>query len=141
MKKSTQPFFRNRDTYSERTNMVIKWLGKVVSGVSSEATQAATKAKSDEEIKKIRGKDIAHEAMKLRAKEQSEELSGLVRTGTPQRKREKFKSRVRQQVFSIVSKSFRIKPGDELEEITEEITDQIVTAADHDPVFMSMFDE
>jgi uncharacterized protein with ATP-grasp and redox domains len=140
MKKSTQPFLGNSDTYSERIKMVIKWLGKVV-GASSEATQAATKAKSDEEIKKIRGKDVAHEALKLRAKEQSDELAGLVRTGTPQRKREKFKSRVRQQVFSIVSKSFRIKPGDELDEITEEVTDQIVKAADHDPVFMSMFDE
>lgn len=121
--------------------MVIKWLSKVVSNPSPEAAQAATKAKSDEEIKKIRGRDLAHEALKLRAKEHSQELSGLVRTGTPQRKRDKFKSRVRQQVFSIVSKSFRIKPSDELEEITEEITDQIVTAADHDPVFMSMFDE
>jgi len=121
--------------------MVIKWLSKVASHTSSEATQAATKSKSDEEIKKIRGKDLAHEALKLRAKDRSEELSGLVRTGTPKRKRDKFKSRVRQQVFSIVSKNFRIKQGDDLDEITEEITDQIVTAADHDPVFMNMFDE
>ena len=33
--------------------MVIKWLNKVVRPTSAEATQAATKAKSDEEIKKI----------------------------------------------------------------------------------------
>ena len=79
--------------------------------------------------------------MKLRAKEHSQELSGLVRTGSPQRKREKFKSRVRQQVFSIVSKNFKIKPSDELDEITEEITDQIVGAADHDPTYVELFDE
>ena len=121
--------------------MVIKWLNKVVRSTSPEAIQAATKAKSDEEIRKIHGKDVAHEALKFRAKEHSQELSGLVRTGSPQRKREKFKSRVRQQVFSIVSKSFRIKPGDELDEITEEITDQIVIAADHDPTYVKLFDE
>lgn len=121
--------------------MMIKWLNKVVRSASSEATQAATKAKSDEEVRKIQGKDVAHEALKLRAKERSQELSGLVRTGSPQRKREKFKSRVRQKVFSIVSKSFKIKPGDELDEITEEITDQIVTAADHDSIYVKLFGE
>lgn len=121
--------------------MVIKWLNKVIRSTSPEAVQAATKAKSDEEVRKIQGKDVAHEALKLRAKERSQELAGLVRTGSPQRKREKFKSSVRQKVFSIVSKSFMVKPGDELDEITEEITDQIVSAADHDPVFMSMFDD
>ena len=120
--------------------MVIKWLSKVVTN-STEATQAATKAKSEDEIKKLKGKDLAHEALKLRAKEHSQELAGLVRTGTPHRRRDKFKSRVRQQVFSIVSKSFKVKPSDELDEITEEVTNEIVKAADHDPVFMQMFDD
>ena len=120
--------------------MVLKWVNSVVRSTSKEAIQQG----ANEETKKIRrieGRDIAHEAMKLRARQRSEELGGLVAKGMPQVRREKFKSIVKKQVFEIVSETYRLKRGGALDEVTEEITDQIVNAADADPYYQEIFDE
>jgi hypothetical protein len=120
--------------------MVLKWINSVVRGTSHEAIQQGANEQT-KKLRRLEGRDLAHEVLRLQAKQKSQELEGLVRRGTPHLKREQFKSCVHQRVFEIVSKNFNLKPSRDLEEITEEITDQIVTAADADLTYKSMFDQ
>ena len=119
--------------------MVLKWIRSVTGGATNEVVQQCANRKA-RELVQLQARDLAHEALKLRARERSAELDGLVRTGTPHLKREQFKSCVHRKVFEIVSRNFNIKPGGELDEITEEVTDQIIMAADHDPTYRRMFE-
>ncbi len=120
--------------------MVLKWIQSVVRGNSPEATGQGAHEETKRR-RRIEGKDVAHEALMARARQQQAELDGLVRAGTPQVKREQFKSCVRNKVFEIVSNNFKLKSGALLDEITEEITGQIVAAADVDPAYREMFDK
>jgi len=121
--------------------MVLKWIQSVGRGTGPEATQQGANEET-KKVRKLEARDIAHEALRIRARQQQQELDGLVRTGTPHLKREQFKSCVHKKVFEIVSENFNLsKGGQDLDEITEEITDQIVSAADYDVTYRTMFDE
>lgn len=119
--------------------MVLKWIRSVTGAASNEVVEQCTQEKA-QKLMRLKARDIAHEALGLRARERQAELDGLVRTGTPHLKREQFKSCVHQKVFEIVSKNFNLKPSGELDEITEEVTDQLVMAADNDSTYQRMFE-
>ncbi len=120
--------------------MVLKWINSVVRRASHEVIQQGANERT-KELRRLEGRDLAHEVLRLRAQRKSQELEGLIRRGTPHLKREQFKSCVHKRVFEIVSRNFSLRPSNDLDEITEEITDQIVMAADADPTYKSMFDQ
>lgn len=117
--------------------MVLKWIQSVVTGSSLGAIgQGAEEERK--KVRKLEGRDVAHEAMRLRSHRKSEELEGLVRLGMPQLERRRFTSCVKQQVFEMISKNLDIG-GEPAEEITEKITGEIVDAAEADPTYRRMF--
>jgi len=119
--------------------MTLKWIHSIVRGTSNEATlQGANE--EEKKNRRLEGRDLLHEVLNSKARQKNEELKGLVEKGTPQLKREKFKSCVKKQVFEIVSESFNLKHGAMADDITEEITEQIVSAADADPAYREMFE-
>lgn len=120
--------------------MVLKWINSLKGHASNESIMQGAN-EENKKIKKIEGKDIAHEVLTLRARDNSIALGALMRSGSPQMKREKFKSCVKKQVFEIVSGTFKADTGCLAEDITEEITEQIVSAADFDPTYKDLFDE
>lgn len=120
--------------------MILKWISSLKDSAAPEAiSHGANEEKK--RIRKLEGRDIAHEVMNLRARKKSKELHGLTQSGTPKIKREKFKSCVKKHVFEIVSETFKENSGNFTEEVTEEITEQIVSAADFDPTYRDIFDE
>lgn len=120
--------------------MTLKWIHSVVRGSSQEAIQQGAN-EEEKKTRRLEGRDILHEVLSNKAREKNAELTGLVEKGLPRLKREKFKSCVKKQVFEIVSESFNLKSGTAAEEITEEITEQIVNVADADPTYSTLFDK
>lgn len=115
--------------------MILKWIQSMTPG--SEAQAARQK---DEEERKSRGEsklvDVAHEALARSASEDRQTLGELVRFGLPHVERQRFKGKVREKVWDVVSEGFGAAPSDMIEEITERIVD----AAEADPFYKRMFD-
>lgn len=118
--------------------MTLKRIHSLIRGTSNEAIQQGAN-EEEKKRRRLEGKDVVHEVLRMQAREKNEELNGLVSKGTTNVKREKFKSCVKKQVFEIVSENFDLKNGT-ADEVTEEITEQIVNAADADPTYRDMFD-
>jgi hypothetical protein len=119
--------------------MTLKKIHSLIRGTSNEAIQKGSE-EEERKIRRLEGRDVVHEVLRARARQKNEDLQGLVNKGTSSLRREKFKSCVKKQVFEIVSENFDLKNG-MADEVTEEITEQIVNAADADPAYQTMFDQ
>ncbi len=113
--------------------MVLKWIHSLTGGAGRAEVlhQGAVQKRKDKRETKL--VDVDREAMRT----DKQNLSGLVRIGWPNVRRETFKGKVRQKVWDVVSGGMDTGNIDMVEEITERIVD----ASEADPFFKEMFEE
>jgi hypothetical protein len=115
--------------------MVIKW----IKSVGQNPTPDAVRQAEEEERKKRRETklvDVAHEAIRQSAAEDSQALEGLIRMGWPLVQRERFRGKVRKKVWDVVAKN----GGSCDDEMIDEITERLVDVAESDPYYKKIFE-
>ena len=111
--------------------MILRWIKSLGQNNNSPDVQninSSTPAK---------GIDVAERTLELQAAYKKKELESLISKGWPYVKKEKFRSKVRQKVWSNIKDSSIMADAEMIDEITEKIMD----VAENDQFYKKIFDD